>query len=180
MRQDDGGPFRFDDLFAGFRERTAPLLLVGLLQLVAIVIVFFIVGIVAAALLFASGGLEIFENPELIADSGVAMTIMLVVLIAMLLSLPIAMAVWFAPALVMHGNKSPVEAVLLSLRGCMKNILPFLPYGLLLMLMIIPLLLTLGLGLIVLAPIVTASVYVSYKDIFVYDDTVLGHGQGAE
>lgn len=179
MHQDDGGPFRVDDLFAGFRKRTVPLLLVGLLQMVAIFIVVFIAGIIGAAVLFASVGLEVLDNPEMLADSGAAIAILLVTLIAMLLFLPIAMGAWFAPALVMHGNKAPVEAVLLSLRGCMKNVMPFLPYGLLLILLTIPVVLTLGLGIILLAPVVNASIYVAYKDIFVHDDTVLGHGTSA-
>jgi hypothetical protein len=48
----------------------------------------------------------------------------------MLLSLPIVMAIWFAPALVVFNAMQPVDALKASFHACLKNTLVFLVYGL--------------------------------------------------
>jgi uncharacterized membrane protein len=54
----------------------------------------------------------------------------------------------------------------LSFAGCLKNVLPFLVYGIaglvLLFLGAIPL----GLGILVVWPTLTAAIYVAYRDIY--------------
>jgi len=53
-----------------------------------------------------------------------------------------------------------------SFRACLRNIPPFLIYGLLGILFIILACIPVFLGLIVLIPVGIATVYTSYKDIF--------------
>jgi uncharacterized membrane protein len=173
--QDDGRPFRFDHLFSGFRDQFGPLAVLGLIQLGLFIGLVLALGIVVAGVLFAAGYADIFDNPNLIYDSGALLAVLLVTLIGLLVAMPIVMAMWFAPALVVHGKKAPVEALLLSFRGCMKNVMPFLPYGLLLLLLGVFVVATAFLGAMVVMPITVASIYVGYKDIFLYDQGVLGH-----
>jgi uncharacterized membrane protein len=41
----------------------------------------------------------------------------------------IGMANWFAPALIVLREARPLEAMLVSLRACLRNWVPFLVYG---------------------------------------------------
>jgi uncharacterized membrane protein len=91
---------------------------------------------------------------------------MLAWLVALALSIPIYMALWFAPALVVLRGMAPVAALQESFFGCLKNILPFLVYSIVLMVLGIVASIPLGLGWLVLGPTLIASVYVSYRDVF--------------
>ena len=88
-------------------------------------------------------------------------------LIAMLFSIPLYMAVWFTPALMVLNDVPMFRAMKLSFIGCLKNILPFLLYFIigfvLYLLSAIPLLL----GLLVSVPVLMASIYTSYTDIYI-------------
>jgi uncharacterized membrane protein len=87
-------------------------------------------------------------------------------LVAMALSIPIYMALWFAPALVVLRGLAPVAAVKESFVGCLKNVVPFLIYGIVLLVLGIVAAIPLGLGWLVLGPVAIASIYVSYRDIY--------------
>ncbi len=76
------------------------------------------------------------------------------------------MAYWFAPILVAFHELAPLDALKLSFRACLHNILPFSVYALISMVLLILAVIPLGLGLLVLIPTMTASLYVSYRDIF--------------
>ena len=90
-------------------------------------------------------------------------------LVAAALSIPLLMAYWFAPALVALNGYSAFEAMKTSFFACLKNILPFLVYGLVGMVLGVIAMIPLGLGWFVLAPVGIASMYSSYRDIF-YDE----------
>jgi uncharacterized membrane protein len=72
----------------------------------------------------------------------------------------------FSPALVLLDGMGPMEAIRQSFHGSLKNMLPLSVYGLvalgLLFLGAIPL----GLGLLVVWPILTAAIYAAYRDIY--------------
>ena len=74
---------------------------------------------------------------------------------------------WFAPALIVLQGVSPFEAMKASFTGCMKNwasgLIYFILIGLLFLLGCIPLFL----GLLVVSPIIFASIYTAYRDIFI-------------
>ena len=88
-------------------------------------------------------------------------------LLSLLLLFPLVMAIWFAPALVFFNNMPPVEALKASFNACLKNTLPVLVYGLVVMVLLFFAALPVGLGFLVLIPVLSGSVYVSYRDIFV-------------
>jgi uncharacterized membrane protein len=89
-----------------------------------------------------------------------------VVLVALLLAIPLLMAFWFAPALIVLRGEEPFAAMKASFNACLRNIPPFLVYGLVGLLFAILATIPLGLGWFVLAPVYVATIYASYKDIF--------------
>jgi uncharacterized membrane protein len=91
---------------------------------------------------------------------------LLALLIMLALMLPIIMAVWFAPALVVFHEQAAGEAMKNSFVACLKNIVPFLLYSVILFLLAIVASIPLGAGFLVLGPVIVASLYASYRDIF--------------
>ena len=84
----------------------------------------------------------------------------------LLLLVPLGMALWFAPALVALNGIGAAQAMLLSFQGCLKNILPFLLYSIVAMTLLVIAVIPVGLGLLVAMPMLTASMYIAYRDIF--------------
>ncbi|MFZ5558158.1 MAG: BPSS1780 family membrane protein [Pseudomonadota bacterium] len=154
-----GDELEFGYLFEGFRSHAKPLLLVGLLYLAGLVALGFI-----AAVVF---GVGYFVGGEAAADSArEPLGFLLVVLIVVALSIPLVMAVWFAPALVVFHEFGPLAAMKQSFSGCLRNIPAFLVYGLIGMLLAILASIPAMLGWLVLGPVFTGSLYASYRDIF--------------
>jgi hypothetical protein len=156
-----GGELELAHLFAGFHERVGTLVGVGALYLVATLAVGLVVGLVVGVSVFAAMG----GDPQA-GDAGGAMVVLLAVLIMTALLLPVAMAVWFAPPLVVFQGMGALEAMKESFVGCLRNIVPFLIYGLALFGLGILAILPFGLGMLVLGPVVMASMYTAYRDIY--------------
>ena len=157
-----GGELTMEHLFAGFRAKSGPLFALGALYLAAMMIVMLAVFLLAGgafALSFLGGG----GKPD---DVVVGLVIVLAILVAMALSMPIVMAFWMATPLVLFHDLGPAQAIRSSFYGCLKNWLPFLVYGFVAVLLVIPATLPLLLGWLVLMPVFYASYYVSYRDIF--------------
>ena len=81
--------------------------------------------------------------------------------------LPLAMAMWFAPALVVFHDMQPVVAMRSSFFASLKNIMPMLIYGLILMVLAIVATIPFGLGWLILLPVLMASSYTAYRDIYI-------------
>jgi uncharacterized membrane protein len=92
--------------------------------------------------------------------------VLLGILFFLLLLLPLIMAIWFAPALVMLGGLSPGAALKASFLGCLRNVVPFLVYGAIGIVLAIVASIPFGLGWLVLGPVTIASIYSSYCDVF--------------
>lgn len=88
---------------------------------------------------------------------------MLVVLAAMV---ALGAALWLAPALVALKGSNPVDAIRLSLTASLRNIGAFLIFALLSMIACILGALPMGLGLLVVFPVLMCGSYLAYKDIF--------------
>jgi uncharacterized membrane protein len=91
--------------------------------------------------------------------------LLLGVLGGLLLGVPLVMSVWFAPALAALHDLTAFEAMKLSFRGCLRNVLPFLVYGLAFVVLAVLATLPMALGWLVLTPVMFCSVYASYRDI---------------
>jgi uncharacterized membrane protein len=82
------------------------------------------------------------------------------------LTIPVNMALWFAPALVLLRDQPASGALLQSFRACLKNLIPFLLYGFILFVLALLASIPAGLGWLVLGPVVIGSTYAAYRDIF--------------
>jgi len=161
---DDGGMPAVGDLFSGFRAHLSPLLVLGALMVAASLLIAFV-----AAMLGAGAIVGLMAGEAQHSANGVmaSLTIgMLGLLVASALGLVVTMAIWFAPALVVFRSVSPMRALKASLAACLKNVVPFLVYGVLYIVAAIVASIPFGLGWIVLVPLLVLTVYVSYKDVF--------------
>ncbi len=167
---DRGQPLTVNHLFAGFSERAGPLLIVGLLYTgIAIAIAMAVAGtllVLFGAAVFA----QLFRLSDPFAASavlgGALMVIMVGALLFLLLFLPLVMAVWFAPALVVLRGLEPWAAMKASFAGCLQNVLPFLIYSLIGIVLAVVATIPFALGWLVVGPMSIASIYTSYCDIF--------------
>ena len=156
-----GGELELGHLFAGFKTHTANLIVLGALAIGGWIIVMLpVIAIVGAGAMFG------MMRGDAAGAAAMGGSFVLAWLIAMALSIPIYMALWFAPALVVLRGLAPAAAVKESFLGCLKNIVPFLIYGLVMVVLGIVAAIPLGLGWLVLGPVAIASVYTAYRDIY--------------
>lgn len=157
------GVVRLEDLFSGFRERLGPLILVGVLTMVFIAVIVIVgmgagMGLMGAAMGDVSNG-----APPLIP-------ILILSLVVAALILPVIMMSWFSPALVIFEGMGAFEAMKCSFKACLKNIMPFTLYSIVLLVLVIVAIIPVGLGLLVLLPVMMLTAYTSYHDIFIAND----------
>jgi len=159
---EEGEELQINHLFAGFSDHLGPLVLVGVAYLVGMVAIVVMVGITAALLI-----------PLMMASRDLAalafIPILLAILVALLLLIPMVMAIWFAPPLIVFHALQPIEAMKASFVICLKNFVPFLVYGLALAGLCIVAALPCFLGFLVLGPVIMASIYTSYRDMFIQE-----------
>jgi hypothetical protein len=162
--QDQGGDFTISHLFAGFANNAGQAVLIGVFYL----IVLFLIGIAIFGLLFSSiGDLASQQaDPEAMAMIFFSPSFIIGLLVASLLFIPVMMAYLFAPALVALENMSAWEAMKASFMGCLKNILPLFLYSLAAFGLMIVAVIPVGLGLLIVSPILIAAIYAAYRDIY--------------
>ena len=162
---EQGGGLEFSHLFAGFRSNTASLITIGGIYLVGQVLILGVFMLVGGDVLMGLllEGKRVDEN-ELKSVSGDMLTASLV---ALTLSIPLMMAAWFAPLLVVFKDMPPLEAMRLSFVACLKNIIAFQLYAVILVVLTVIATMPYGLGLFILVPTLFTSIYVSFRDIFV-------------
>lgn len=175
--------FKISNLFLGFERNTAELCIIGLV---------YFGGTFLSSLIGVSFSEMIgFSFPDhatlqaAMTDQKLAQELVIAILLPMLVSMgfliPILMAFWFAPALVVLFNLKPIPAMKKSLKACAVNTLPFLVYGIVASFAILFLsIITSVIGLyfpllglaskllvhLVFTSILLASIYTSFEDIF--------------
>ena len=159
---EQGGQLEIGHLFAGFRERFGTLVSVGLIYLAASIVIALVVGLVTGAGLWALLG----GGADAVRVGAAGLTALLAILVMMALMIPVFMAIWFAPPLVLFHEQGAGEAMKGSFIACLKNIVPFLVYGAILFVLAILASIPLGAGWLVLGPVVIGSLYASYRNIF--------------
>ncbi|HUO43684.1 MAG TPA: BPSS1780 family membrane protein [Burkholderiales bacterium] len=172
-----GKPLRLGYLASGFLRNAVPLIVVGVLSLA---------GQVLILLLMAQIGGDAFNSILDAMSSGappgdaaqqtvreVAPNVILAALTGFALLMLLMMTTAFASLLVFFDGIRALPAFGLSLRACAKNLLPLLLYGVTLLtpvLAMMPLTVAIGqpdLGLWLVSPLLTTSLYACYRDIFV-------------
>ena len=168
---DQGKRLTVSHLFAGFSKNTGQLILLGLFHYIGMVIIMIISLLIVTPFM---GGMPFFmqfihtmEGGNMDVAASMYLGMLLVVLVGMLFYVPVIMALWFAPVLVVLDDESAVNALINSFKGCLQNIVPFLIYGLLGTALAIVASIPFFLGWLVLTPMILASIYLGYKDIFV-------------
>lgn len=149
------------DLFAGMKRQTSELAMLGVLYMAALLIVL--------AVVFVLGGASVWSF-AMGSPLGIGLAfggIIFALLLSLALALPIAMAIWFAPALVVFNKMAPRAALTASFYACLKNPLALLVYGIIILVLLFFAALPVMLGFLVLLPVIAGSLYASYRDIFV-------------
>ncbi len=170
---DEHKMLEIDHLFAGFKLQLRGLFRLGMIYFLLNLIIIAMLGFfqestadqqAIIAMIEADPALELEQvirnNPQLAIDLFKSL------FLGVILSIPLVMASWFAPALVLFNQQTPLKAMLLSIRACNKNILAFLVYGVLVIPLFILALIPFGLGLLVMMPVMFIGQYCSYKMIF--------------
>lgn len=163
-----GGEFEIEHLLMGFSRRFASLLIVGLVFLVGwLVLVLILFAFVGLSLL----GALVSGDPGAVTAAMVAsaLSFLLGGLVVLALMVPLLAAYWFAPALVMIHDMPPMEAMKASFFGCFRNFVPFLLYGVVMLVAALVAAIPFGLGFVIWMPLAIASTYVAYRQIFTED-----------
>lgn len=161
---EENGELRIGHLFSGFSGHAGSLLLVGLIYLVGMLVVVAIAGVLGAGL-----GIGVAASGGDAAGMGMFVGIAVITLLVAVMMVPLAMALWYAPALVVFHAVPPFQAMKTSFSVCLKNFVPFLVYGLVFIVLAIVATIPVGLGWLVLMPVMYGSVYAGYKDMFIQD-----------
>ncbi|WP_319242329.1 BPSS1780 family membrane protein [uncultured Propionivibrio sp.] len=179
-RIEQGGPILPPVLFSGFSAHVPILMTLGGIYLCAALLIFAVTSLIDGGVLFnlfVVGG----EFDETLSTNAVLVAAQ----IATVLFVPLVMAYWYAPILAAWHGYSAAKSLFFSLVACMRNWRAFLVYGFGLIGCGIALLMLSGLVSSVLSgagklsflvvgfigmPIVYASFYVSYRDVFVAVD----------
>jgi hypothetical protein len=183
---EQGRPIGPLTLFSGFRENPRALLTLGALYLGATV------AILALSSL-ADGGLlmdRMLFGAPLSEEAAVSAEFLFATRIALVLLVPLVMAYWYAPALAAWHGFSASKALFFSFVACLRNWRAFIAYvaaitvfgalipGIILGLLAVVMpesvhffaaLFTVPM-LLILAPVLFASFYASYRDVFVAVD----------
>ena len=158
-------------LFAGFRQHAGKLITVGALYLLGIIVLLLLTGLIA----YLTGGFDGFSTlmsaqaggtpdpAQIMAAYG---SLKIAGFAYVVLLFPLMFSIIFAPALVVFHDMSALAAMKLSFKGCIKNILPLIIWFVLIIIFIILGAIPLGLGLLVVFPMITASTFAAYKMIF--------------
>lgn len=163
-------------LFEGFQGGYfGPLLVLGLIWL-AILVGLAVVAVAGAFMALGAGGistlLTLGSDPQadyltlapLLLSAG--LTFVVITMIALAVVMLAAMAYWFAPALVVLNGEPPVSALRKSFDASLQNFGAFLLYSVIYLGLAIVASIPVGLGWLVLGPMMAGSCYAGWRTIF--------------
>lgn len=181
----NGEAIDLEQFTAGFSgKKTNPLLMLGAFYLGMTILLVIVAVILGIALV----GTTVLMNPDAAAENittSMILSISLLVLVMTALSIPLMMAYWFAVPLIQFHDVTATDALKISFKACMKNIVPFLAYGIAMLAVyvaaMVPLILSIftlgpliilgslasfGILFLVAMPITFATIYTSYQGVF--------------
>ena len=163
---DRGGEFTVSHLFAGFSDNLGQYILLGVMYSVGVLVIVILTLIMMFVMLGGFSFIADIQSGQFDKLLQYPVTILILILVALLLYMPLIMAFWFAPALVALGRLEAMEAMKQSFSGCMANAVPYVLYGVVGLFLSLLATIPLGLGWLILTPMMVASIYISYRDIF--------------
>lgn len=167
--QASGGKLQPGDLFAGFSANPGRLFALGGFYLLGIFAIAIVVAVLFSVLAIGVSGVDpavLEQQDPTLTIATLGPMVLLAASFVLLLLIPLMMAYWFAPALVVLEDMLPLEAMKLSFAACWSNVLPFLIFGLASFALILVGMIPAGLGLLIVMPVLVASIYAGYRDIF--------------
>lgn len=150
------------DLFIGFRRPLRPLVNLGAILLVAEIAIFFLMSLLG---LPGVGG----EGDEVATVTDYVRALQgkeWILLVGLALTALVKGALWFAPALLAFHEISTAHAIRWSLYAALSNLGAMMAYGVALTAVFVAGALPWGLGLLVAIPVMVASTYTGYADVF--------------
>jgi uncharacterized membrane protein len=153
--------FTLSAVFSGFGPKFLPLATVGVVALLSYGIMFAVFSVMVGsdtAIALTGGGKQLSTIPPNFWSA---------LMVSMVLSIPLTAATFLATPLIMLHDLRPAEAMQMSFFGCLKNIVPWILSGILMMLLILVSAIPLLLGLFVTLPMAVMLFYSMYRDIFV-------------
>jgi len=163
---DTGRELELPDFLAGLRGPALPLVTIGAVQLLAMLLI----GRVVIGMGFdPQAVMEVARHGDATPQEmqAVLNQALPAVLTGLLLFIPLMMATWFAPALILFGGARPFTALGVSLRAVARNWSAMLMNGLALsLLLFVAALVPFLLGLLVAMPVLFGSLYAAYQAIF--------------
>ncbi len=159
-----GGKLKFSHLFSAVKANGK-----GIFGLAVVVS---ILGLIAVALAFSFLGSDLFMaaymgkeiDPETFKIDPPNMIIGGIILfVSMALY---TMLSWFATPLIVLQSKGVFQALAMSFKASLKNWLPLTVYGLIMAFWMIVAVIPVGLGLLIMIPILTITIYTSYRRVF--------------
>ena len=180
-KQSKTSPIKFDHLFEGVKSNTKELLILSAFY--AGLSVFITLATFYIMLMFGVNIEEIMANllPKTqevmtqeqalewmqgLEKDGTLMDLLLTLLVFLALMIPLFMAFWFAPALVVLNKASAAQALKISYLACKTNFLPFMIYGLVAFAYIIAFFVILSIVAVLIPPLVIILIFVGYLAIF--------------
>ncbi len=162
---EEGGQFSVGHLFAGFSQNTGQTILIGLFYMITMFVLTF--GMMALIFGNMSAGMMGEEiDPEAMSAMMFSASTFVGLGIAFVIFILVFFAYLFAPALAGLESLSAWESMKLSFIGSMKNILPLIFYGILAMLLMFLGAIPVGLGLLIVFPVLIGAMYTAFKDIY--------------
>lgn len=157
-------------LFIGLKQKTGALVAVALVYFLVILGLIVVFGVGIFVMLGGAAALSA-ANPEAMVSTllagGGAMGFILLLLVFFAVMMLVAAAYWYAPGLVLYTDLGAVDAMKESFRVCLSNWLAFLVYGFIGLLVMLGGMLALVIGFFLVSlPLLMASYYVSFRDLF--------------
>ena len=153
--------FSLGNVFAGFNRALVPLAVIGAVGTLSYIVMF--------AVFFVMVGREaatdvVFGTRTM---QGIPPNFWSALMVSIIAGLPISAATYFAAPLIMLHGVAPVRALRMSMFGFLRNIVPLILFGVLMLVIITLSMLPLLLGLFVTLPTIGLAFYPIYRDIFV-------------
>lgn len=162
----EAGRIDVADLFVAFRTGATPLLTLGLVAAAGFLGILLIVFLVFGSSMVGGMMIGAAGHPGMAMGLGFG-AMLFTLLLALLLGIPLLMALSHAPALVHFHAMPPLAAVRASFAACLANWLPFSLFGLFMAIFAFFAALPLGLGFLILIPVLAGAMYAAYRDLFI-------------
>lgn len=160
-RQLSGEAPEMGDLFLGFRRPLRPLVNLGAILLVAEIAIFFLMSMLGLP------GVGDAEEVATLADYVRALQGKeWILVVGVLLTALVKGALWFAPALLAFHELPTAHVIRWSVFAALSNLGAMLAYGIALTVVFVAGALPWGLGLLVVIPVMVASTYTGYAEVF--------------